>query len=58
MKLKEMTPEQRREYNRVQKQQQRDRESEEAAAKRIPNANGSRCQKPNRSCWTSTPATS
>jgi hypothetical protein len=39
MKLKEMTPEQRREYNRVQKQQQRDREREEAAAKRIPNAN-------------------
>ena len=39
MKIKEMTPEQRREYNRVQKQQQRDREREEAAAKRIPNAN-------------------
>jgi hypothetical protein len=39
MKLKEMTPEQRREYNRVQKQQQRDREREVAAAKRIPNAN-------------------
>jgi hypothetical protein len=39
MKLKEMTPEQRREYNRVQKQQQRDREREEAAAERIPNAN-------------------
>jgi hypothetical protein len=39
MKLKEMTPEQRREYNRVQKQRQRDREREEAAAKRIPNAN-------------------
>ena len=39
MKLKEMTPEQRREYNRVQKQQQRDREREEAAAKRIPNVN-------------------
>jgi hypothetical protein len=39
MKLKEMTPEQRREYNRVQKQQQRDREREEVAAKRIPNAN-------------------
>ena len=39
MKLKEMTPEQRREYNRVQKQQQRDREREEAAAKRIRNAN-------------------
>jgi hypothetical protein len=38
MKLKEMTPEQRREYNRIQKQQQRDREREEAAAKRIPNA--------------------
>jgi hypothetical protein len=39
MKIKEMAPEQRREYNRVQKQQQRDREREEAAAKRIPNAN-------------------
>jgi hypothetical protein len=39
MKLKEMTPEQRREYNRVQKQQQRDREREVAAARRIPNAN-------------------
>jgi len=39
MKLKEMTPEQRREYNRIQKQHQRDREREEAAAKRIPNAN-------------------
>jgi hypothetical protein len=39
MKLKDMTPEQRRDYNRIQKQQQRDREREEAAAKRIPNAN-------------------
>ena len=39
MKLKEMTPEQRREYNRVQKQQQRDREREVAAARRVPNAN-------------------
>jgi hypothetical protein len=39
MKLKEMTSEQRREYNRIQKQQQRDREREEAAARRIPNAN-------------------
>jgi FKBP-type peptidyl-prolyl cis-trans isomerase (trigger factor) len=39
MKLKEMTSEQRREYNRIQKQQQRDREREKAAAKRIPNAN-------------------
>ena len=39
MKLDEMTSEQRREYNRVKKQQQRDREREEAAAKRIPNAN-------------------
>jgi len=39
MKIKELTPEQRREYNRIQKQRQRDHEREEAAAKRIPNAN-------------------
>jgi hypothetical protein len=39
MKIKELMPEQRREYNRIQKQQQRDREREEAAAKRIPKAN-------------------
>jgi hypothetical protein len=39
MKIKDMNPEQLREYNRVQKQSQRERERQEAAAKRIPNAN-------------------
>jgi hypothetical protein len=39
MKIKDMNPDQLREYNRVQKQNQRERERQEAAAKRIPNAN-------------------
>ena len=39
MKIKDMNSDQLREYNRIQKQNQRERERQEAAAKRIPNAN-------------------
>jgi len=39
MKIKDMNPDQLREYNRIQKQNQRERERQEAAANRIPTAN-------------------